>query len=199
MAPKQVVVFIDEKNVYNGARRAFYDRTEHFTKGNFSPVQLGRLLCSRLPHGIAEERELREARVYTGQPSATIEPKSHSAHEKQANFWRKEGAIVVTRPLRYPNQRAPGEQKGVDVALAVDFVVMCIEDQYDIGIIFSSDSDLRPALEYVAKRDCPMPEVACWWSPSSQSYLSIAGIKLWSHRLTEDDYKSVGDYMDYNR
>jgi hypothetical protein len=82
--------------------------------------------------------------------------------------------------------------------LAVDFVVMAVGGVYDIGIIFSNDTDLRPALEFVAARDIPIPEVACWWSDKTQSYLSINPGKVWSHRLSHDDYKAVADYTNYN-
>jgi len=198
MAPQQVVVFIDEKNVYRDARRAFFDRDAHHTRGQFHPVALADLICSRLPHGVKEGRELREVRLYTGIPSSTLEPKSYGAHMRQSLSWEAAGAKVVSRALRYSRNQLPGEQKGIDVALAVDFVTMAIEGEYDLGIIFSTDTDLRPALEYVAARRSTMPEVACWWSETAQKYLSISSAKVWSHRLIEADYKSICDYTDYN-
>lgn len=44
------------------------------------------------------------------------------------------------------------EEKGIDVALAIDFVAMAVEDKYDVGVIASCDTDLRPALEFVHRR-----------------------------------------------
>lgn len=35
------------------------------------------------------------------------------------------------------------------MALAIDFVRLAIEDAYDVGILVSSDTDLKPALEAV--------------------------------------------------
>ena len=203
MAP-QVVLFLDEKNVYRDARRAFFQPTDlaetiHHTCGQFRPIDLAQLICSRLPYGTKEKRELREVRLYTGRPSPSYEPKSYGPHMKQCLSWEAAGVTVIHRPLRYLSGGPPGEQKGVDVALAVDFVIMGVEGKYDIGIIFSTDTDLRPALEFIASRGCPAAEVACWWSDRSQKYLSISNAKVWSHRLTEQDYKSICDYRDYNK
>jgi uncharacterized LabA/DUF88 family protein len=197
---KRVVLFIDEKNVYWGARRAFFDKSAHHTCGQFNPMRLGQLICSRLPRGVSEGRALSQVRLYTGTPSATFEPKSYGAHMKQRSAWEAAGVIVISRPLRYLANRSPGEQKGIDVALAVDFVTLAVEGHYDVGIIFSTDTDLKPALEFVAGRDGPKAEVACWWSPSAQSYLSIrGGPPIWSWRLMMDHYKAVADYTDYNK
>jgi uncharacterized LabA/DUF88 family protein len=196
---QRVIVFLDEKNVYKSAREAFFEKTAYHTKGNVHPLDVANLLVSKLPVGVTEPRALQEVRLYTGRPSSSIEPKSYGAHMKQCSGWEKVGVNVITRPLRYLTRTPPGDQKGVDVALAVDFVTLAIEGAYDVGIIFSRDSDLRPALEYVtSKPSFPRAEVACWWSPKAQSYLSIAGISLWSHRLIEADYKSVCDHTDYN-
>ena len=125
MAPR-VVVFLDEQNVYRGARRAFFDFSDHYSCGNFHPMALGDLLISRLPHGVKEKRELVEVRLYTGTPNPQYDPKSHAAFLARSQAWQAEGATVVSRPLRYPTKAPPGEQKGVDVALAVDFVVMAV-------------------------------------------------------------------------
>ena len=208
MAPQRVILFLDEKNIYMEARRAFFEWTDqdrlegvvkpHHTRGQFHPIDLAELICSRLPYGVTEERKLREVRLYTGRPSATYEPKTYGAHMKQCLSWEAAGVTVIHRPLRYLSGHPPA-QKGVDVALALDFVIMAIEGEYDIGIIFSTDTDLRPALEFIASRGCPKGEVACWWSDRSQSYLSISNAKVWSHRLTEQAYKSICDYTDYNK
>jgi hypothetical protein len=52
------------------------------------------------------------------------------------------------------------EEKGIDVALAIDFVTMAVRGEYDVGVIMSTDTDLKPALEAVAQmRGSPYPEV----------------------------------------
>lgn len=84
----------------------------------------------------------------------------------------------------------------MDVALAVDFVVMAIEGEYDVGIIASTDTDLRPALEYVLKLGRPRAEVAAWRGRSKSS-LSVPGHHVWCHRLHRADYGRVADLTHY--
>jgi uncharacterized LabA/DUF88 family protein len=68
---------------------------------------------------------------------------------RQCAAWESKGAIVIARALRYPAgwPETKPQQKGVDVALAIDFVTMAIDGQYDVGVIASTDTDLKPALE----------------------------------------------------
>ncbi len=75
---------------------------------------------------------------------------------------------------------------------------MAYENQYDVGIIFSTDTDWRPALEYVLAQDRPLAEVASWRTGTFKKQLSVEGsYHLWYHRLTKDDYDAVADYRDY--
>ena len=85
---------------------------------------------------------------------------------------------VITRDLRYPPDwpRRPAQEKGIDVALAVDFVMMAARGEYDVGILFSSDTDLVPALEAViALRpdDPPACEVAAWACPRRSPEVAV--------------------------
>ena len=84
----------------------------------------------------------------------TKEPRTYAAHIKQCAAWTRDGAEVIFRALRYlPDWPASKpEEKGIDVALAIDFVALAVDGQYDIGVIASTDSDLRPALEFVSRR-----------------------------------------------
>lgn len=43
-------------------------------------------------------------------------------------------------------------EKGIDVKLATDLIVGAIDDQYDIAVIVSSDTDLIPAIDWVRSR-----------------------------------------------
>ncbi len=46
----------------------------------------------------------------------------------------------------------PAQEKGIDVALCIDFVAMAIDGLYDVGVIVSTDTDLLPALEFTRNR-----------------------------------------------
>jgi uncharacterized LabA/DUF88 family protein len=45
----------------------------------------------------------------------------------------------------WPEQ--PAEEKGVDVALGIDFVRLAVRGAHDVGVLMSTDTDLVPALE----------------------------------------------------
>lgn len=201
-APQRVVLFIDAQNVYKGARRAFFSQLDPSCFGQVNPIALGQFLCERGPKDIA--RRLAQVRIYTGRPESSKEPKTYAAHRKQCSAWERQGALVIPRLLRYPPSwpREKAEEKGIDVALAVDYIALAMDGAYDVGIIASTDTDLKPALEFVRshlKGKC-FSEVMAWRSETSRQRLSIEahGAKLWCHWLDRADYDRVADPTDYN-
>ena len=84
-----------------------------------------------------------------------------------SHFWTAKLAVMGTRgirtfsrSLRYRNQTVPlpgggtttvlvGEEKGIDVRLALDVVRMARENLYDVALIFSQDQDLSEAADEV--------------------------------------------------
>lgn len=200
MAAQRVVLFVDAQNFYHGARSAFFAPSDSHVFGQFKPIELGQLICSRPPPGLT--RSLHQVRIYTGRPESTKEPRTYAAHMKQCTAWSKAGAAIISRTLRYPPDWPNGkaEEKGIDVALAIDFVALAIDGEYDVGIIASTDSDLKPALEYVHNKfsASPRAEVTNWRSPQSPRRLSIPGARIWCHWLDRNDYNQVADLTDYN-
>ncbi|MXW25446.1 MAG: NYN domain-containing protein [Dehalococcoidia bacterium] len=198
----RVAVFIDAQNVYQGARGRFYSPRAHGRAGQIAPVALASLLCERANplQSAPQERVLTQVRVYSGRPDATRDPKTYGAHRRQAAAWERSGAVVINRPLRYPPgwpaQRA--EEKGIDVQLAIDFAAGAIDDEYDTGIICSTDTDLLPALEFVATRfGRERAETAAWLAGGKGSELRLRRPSTWCHRLEFTDYESVRDPNDY--
>ena len=200
----RVTLFIDGQNAYNCARAAFFPsvHTRHFTDGQFDPMALGELLASRDARGF--EREVHEVRVYTGRPDSAKDPKSYAAHMKQCARWLADGCEVIHRPLRYPPDYpyASAQEKGIDVQLSIDVVAGAIDHTYDIGIVFSTDTDLRPAIELVANRFVGIPriELAAWSSPTSIRRIPVRAQRaVWCHFLDHLDYATVADSTDYTR
>lgn len=89
----------------------------------------------------------------------------------------------------------------MDVALAIDFVRLAIEGEYDVGILMSTDTDLKPALEVVAALRAgggPRPEVAAWSGKHMHNRrLAIPGVNLWCHWLDETAYTGRRDLTNY--
>jgi len=104
---------------------------------------------------------------------------------------------VIDRPIRYPPDwpTSRAQEKGVDVALAVDLVVMAVQEKFDVGVVASTDTDLRPALEFVLTLPGKTVEVVAWQSARP---LSIEGKHIWCHRMSRGDYDLVEDTRDYN-
>ena len=199
--PRRVILFVDAQNTYKGARDAFFDPASPGRVGQFDPRRLGELIASKIPFGDSgETREISAVRVYTGRPDSSRDPKSYAAHRRQCARWEASGVTVIPRTLRYPWKwpAEKAEEKGIDVALAIDFVVMAVEHAYDIGIIMSTDSDPKPALEYVMAKPNVSAEAAAWHSTVGSPELSIPGGHLWCHRLLLEDYETVADKTDYN-
>lgn len=202
--PLDIVVFIDNQNTYNDARRAFFQRSDPATRGQFDPMRLGRLLVSRQPLGTeGRQRRLKEVRIYRGRPDSTKEPKTYGAHMRQCAAWEANGVTVVHRPLRYPHDwpASKPEEKGIDVQLASDMVTMATAGELDIAILVSTDTDLRPPLEAFELLDFDTPrtvEVAAWKSPVFKKALRVPDQHVWCHFLDEDDFRSVRDTRDYN-
>jgi uncharacterized LabA/DUF88 family protein len=197
--PLRTVLFLDYQNVYRGARETFHGNQGYASTGQIDPMRLGRLLVTK-----SRDRELTEVRVYRGVQEATKQPKGYGANRRQVAAWERAGATVITRTLRYPIDwpASREEEKGIDVALAVDFVVMAVRNEYDRAILMSTDTDLKPALEAVAALSTGVPkcEVAAWSSPDPAYHsrrLSIAGTKIWCHWLTQEDYDKVADSTNY--
>lgn len=197
----RVKVFIDYQNVYVDARRAFFGFTDPVSRGQFSPRRLGEVLL-RGPDTTG--RTLSEVRVYAGRPSPK-DSKTYGAHMRQESVWSKQANVtVVTRQLRYP-RNWPTEkavQKGIDVHLAVDLIRGYVMDEFDIGIVASTDTDLVPALEAVfefdRRRGYQPVEVCAWKTATFLKQLRIEGRSIWCHELREPDYNRVADLTDYN-
>jgi hypothetical protein len=73
-----------------------------------------------------------------------------------------------------------------------------------VGVIFSTDTDLLPALEAaleMARRESlTLPEVAAWRDRDGKGRrrLDIKGTPLRCHWLDEDDFRACEDRTDYN-
>jgi len=79
--------------------------------------------------------------------------------------------------------------------------MMAVRREFDIGVIMSTDTDLKPALEAVVSlRGNPRCEVAAWNGPTSHwRRITVRSARLWCHRLNEQDYAAVADLTDYNK
>lgn len=197
--PLRLVLFIDAQNAYRGARDSFLPGGGPATYGQFNPMRLGELIAAR--GGLSDTPcVLTDVRVYTGRPDPRLDPRTYAAHMNQCARWEADGVSVIWRPLRYPPRRTglPPQEKGIDVALCIDFVTMAIDGLYDVGVIMSTDTDLLPALDFTRNRYAGVRHVAvaAW---DGRRRLASPDRNIWCHWLSRADYDAVADTTDYNR
>jgi uncharacterized LabA/DUF88 family protein len=192
---RRVAVFIDYQNMVATARENFPRVALVRPWTNINPVRLGELLVARRVH---EPSELVQVRVYRGRPSPTRQPTLAAVNDAQASEWTRDARVTVVRKmLRYPKGSPfqPPQEKGIDVALAVDFVSLAHRRAFDVGVIASHDTDLIPAFEAVRDLRLAHVESAAW---RSRNRLHIPGTSLpWCHVLDEPDFQAVHDTRDY--
>ena len=168
-AALKLMLFIDSQNVYHRARDSFHPGTTDHTDGQIDPWAIAERIASRGGPG-GEAVEVVGVRVYTGYHTPERNPKAYASYRRQRAFWERQGCTVVARPVRYLGlDDVRGSEKGIDVALAVDYVRMAIQRRFEIGVIFSADNDLAPALESVRdlKISRLIPAAAAWWRKAS--------------------------------
>ena len=192
--PERLVLFIDYQNAYRRARSVVYPNPQSGRDGHLKPMDLGQLVAAR---GSVDGTPytLSEVRVYSGQPNPRVDLRTFAAHRKQSQSWRSAGATVIERELRYPQGRP--QEKGIDVALAVDFVRLALQGAYDVGVMMSTDNDLLPALETVRDHGpsgCRV-EVAAWGARGQDQRLYFPD--LWCHWLDQATYTAVEDRTRY--
>jgi uncharacterized LabA/DUF88 family protein len=200
----RLCLFIDYQNTYNGAREAFHAYDAPNTDGQIDPARLGEVIAAK----DLFQPELSAVRVYRGRPDSLKDPRGYAANLRQCSAWENASPLrvkVIWRTLRYPRNwpDEAEEEKGIDVALAIDAVMMAVRGEYDIGVVMSTDTDIKPALEEVAQmRADPYPRitVAAWSSPDRHSRrLSISGRQLWCYWLGREDYNACADPTHYGQ
>ncbi len=78
---------------------------------------------------------------------------------------------------------------------------LAAQGAYDVGVLASTDTDLKPALEAAMqiKTVGIHIEVAAWRAKGANRRLSLEGQLPWCHQLTLADYQAVADTRDYNQ
>jgi len=164
---QRVIAFVDGQNLFNAAKMAF-----GYNFPNYDPVKLANLVCVQQSHWT-----LVKLHFYTGMPSETKD-------EPRNRFWKgKLGFMGInklvqtySRPLVYRN--GVGQEKGIDVKLAIDAVRLAHESAYDVALIFSQDQDFVEVATEIrriaAVQNRPITVASAY--PSSADYANNRGI-----------------------
>jgi uncharacterized LabA/DUF88 family protein len=140
-AKPRAVAFFDGQNLFHSAKAAF-----GYPWPNYDPILLSRVICG------SKGWDCVSVRFYTGVPDANDKPFwNHFWVAKCAQMGR-EGIVTFTRPLMYRNKEVilpngaihtflNGDEKGIDLRIALDVIRLAHSDAYDVAILFCRDQD----------------------------------------------------------
>lgn len=148
-ALKRTIVFVDGQNLFHAAREAF-----GYTYPNYDVRALSTRIC--------QDRgwSLTQIRFYTGVPDTTDNARWNAFWVNKLRVMSWQQIHVYSRPLRYRNKRVTlpdgtehtfltGEEKGIDVRIALDVIRMAHHREYDVALLFSQDQDLSEVAEEI--------------------------------------------------
>jgi len=211
--PTRTGVFIDGQNITIGAGYAFGGGPH---AGNMHPLLLARAL-------IESGDQLVETRYVTGIPAEDVDPERHESERRRHDLMAATDVVVLERPLRYRwewsirdrdlgdprdqkgevtkarvKSRHVGQEKGIDVWLALDALSMCARDDIDKVIIATADADLDMVPRYL--RTFPAQE----GTTVVQARVLGDGKDLWTNdayddtiAIDRDVYEKAKDDFDY--
>jgi uncharacterized LabA/DUF88 family protein len=187
---ERIAVLIDYQNAHLVGHGLFSSGQERY-RCVPDPVRVADLIASRrLRASVAAA-----IRVYRGRPDPNHQPRVTAANDAQKARWERDRRVqVIRRQLNYRGwPDLPPQEKGIDVAIAVDLMHLALRGQYDALVLFSSDTDLLPALEAIVQLRLTHVEVACW---AGFKPLRVPGSnppKPWCHSLSKADWQGVVD------
>ena len=130
----RAVAFIDGQNLFYAAKDAF-----GYNFPNYDMVKLAGALCQ------GKGWALDQVRFYTGVPDASDNLFWYTFWTGKQAVMGRQGVVVFSRPLRYRNKAITlpdgstytflaGEEKGIDVRIALDVIRLCRSGAYDVAL-----------------------------------------------------------------
>lgn len=209
----RVMVFIDGQNLYKACEKIF---------GH--PLVHPHLLAQHLAGPRTENRVA--CRFYTGRPDQNIPSERLKVRnlDRRLDVMRRMGVTVVTRKLRYHwdwghRERLPQPQagvrpqtvtlrpwqrpqeKGIDLAIALDLVEFVLTDCCDVAVVVSLDRDLAeiPQALRNLRRYLPRPirlEAAVPVQDGLRYPKTLEGFH-YTHQLGSEAFERVRDDTNY--
>ena len=172
--------------------------------------------------------ELREVIAFRGLPHSHYDWEQNRRCSAQAEQWRRDGATVELRDLKYPVQRTAdgreatdvnghkiptgkGQEKGIDVLVALTCLRQALRQDVDVVILASRDTDLVPVLDALIDMRSQDPAVArietvSWFDREAMNQGRFAGgsirpscnVNVWNTNLDRACYEASLDRNDYS-
>lgn len=146
---KRTVAFVDGQNLFHSVRESF-----GYTYPNYDVQVLAQALCR------PQAWDLAQVRFYTGVPDPADDPYWNTFWTGKLAVMGRQGIHVFSRSLRYRNRTVKlpdgslhtfltGEEKGIDVRIALDVISLAHRQAYDVALVLSQDQDLSEVAEEI--------------------------------------------------
>jgi uncharacterized LabA/DUF88 family protein len=146
---KRTWTFVDGQNLFHAVKSAF-----GYSYPNYDIAKLAAAVSQ------AQGWTLTRTSFYTGVPDASDNPRWNRFWTNKLLRMSRQGIHTFSRALRYRNQTIAlpdgtqhvalvGQEKGIDVRLALDVVRGALRDEYDVALVFSQDQDLSELADEV--------------------------------------------------
>lgn len=225
----RAVVVMDYQNVHLTAHDVFDPDGERHD-ALIHPVRFARTAirrrneCQRAGY---PEAVLREVITFRGLPHTDYSWEQHRRCMAQADQWRRDGATVELRDLRYSfrmtaegspatdvyGRKIPegtGREKGIDVLVALTCLRRALEPEVDLVVLASRDTDLVPVLDAVydmraASSTVAKIETVSWFDRQAVTQGRFAGgslrptrpRRIWNTNLDRSCFEAARDTHDY--
>ena len=187
---ERIAVLLDFQNVHL-VGRSLFDSGRELHRCVPDPARIADLIASRR----RRPSTATAIRAYRGRPDPNRQPVVTASNDAQASQWTRDSRVhVIRRQLNYRGwPDLPPQEKGIDVAVAVDLMHLAFRRQYDALVLFSGDTDLLPALEAIVNLRLAHVEVACWAGFKPLRFPGSNPPRPWCHSLSMADWDSVTD------
>ena len=201
-AIKRAIAFVDGQNLFYAAKKAFGC---HFP--NYDPKKLAQEICHR------QGWQLERVQFYTGIPAREDDEAKHAFWTNKLLQMSRDGVRTYKRPLRYRNKTIQldngnahtlmvGQEKGIDVRIALDIIAATYRQETDVLLVFSQDQDLSEVadeIRLIAQGQQRWIKIASAF-PSSPTSSNRRGIEKtdWI-KIDRTLYEACVDQRDYRR
>ena len=148
---KRAYAFFDGQNLFYASKEAFGYRYP-----NYAPWLLAQ--------SVSRQQGLKLDKIffYTGVPSEADNAFWNHFWTKKLAVMGTRGVIVYSRELRYRNKSIIlpdgsettvliGQEKGIDIRIALDIIRYALDGAFDVALVFSQDQDLSEVSEDIRK------------------------------------------------
>lgn len=134
------ILFFDGQHLYRSAKDAWRPLPavgpSRYSWPSYDVEKLANKLVANDP-----QRVIKQIYFYTGVPDSNIDFRWHKFWTNKLRYLKSQGIEIYKGRIN-----SSGQEKGVDVHIAIDLIRLTYEQKYDVAMIISQDWDFGPAV-----------------------------------------------------